>query len=914
MPKGSASEASGVTPAGVTRLDTSRGEKTQRRLAPVMRRLLRASDTTIDAAINAVLAELGRACGADRAYVFRITDTTLSNTHEWCEEGVAPQITSLQDLPIEIMSEDWLPRLQRDETFVQSVGDLPEGDALRETLERQDIHTLVVAPLTGNNGLNGFIGLDLVRVRPLFDAVEIALLGWIADAVCSALLRHDAYTLVEAERLRAETANADRHRLARVVETMTNLVVIVDPDRRIVWANRAFEEQTGYLLSDILGRPVDALLRGPDTDPTQSAAVDAAMARLERFEGEIINHTAEGKPYWVRQNMYPLRDIAGAHVGYVSIETVIDELKALEQALQIRAEHLDAVMNAVPLPILGLDTLGNIVFANCAAHTDLSLSPPSEPDAPWIMPPWHAETPDGAPLTMTDLPWALALRSAAPVRDMRLKLQLQGQDPRILSIDAVPVSASSEAPRVVVAVKDITHIEAAADRLRRLAAEDPLTGIPNRRALIEMLRRVLPDDCDRTKEADAHVTHGVLVMIDIDGFRRVNATLLNDAGDAVLCEVARLLSKAVRPGDCVARVGGDEFVIVAPGISGSDAFDYAERLRALVALPITVKGVELRLTASAGLVPYPDHSTDPLKLLSGADTALHVARATGQNRTVSLSPEISAVSARRNAIAHALADDRLVDGLRLFFQPQFLAEDPHRLVGVEALLRWQHHALGSLGPEEFITVAEETGLITRVDNYVLRMGIDCLQAWSARGWTSQLSINVSPISMTQPDFADRLLAQISDAGVSPEQLTIEMTEGSLYVLSKTADANLFELRRSGVRIAIDDFGTGYASLSFLQRLPVSEIKIDKSFISELNSTCPKARHDSRVLTKAVIALGRSLGLSVVAEGVETPQQKEWLTKARCDRFQGYLLAKPMAQDQFEAKYILPPQALAHPER
>ncbi|MGP3699436.1 diguanylate cyclase domain-containing protein [Rhodobacter sp. NSM] len=871
--------------------------KGQRLATPLMRVLMRATSAEVDAAIDHALAELGAHCMADRAYVFRIGERMCSNTHEWCRDGIPPERHTLQRLPLTII-EPWLPLLQDDMAVdIPDVAALEDRDPIKAHLARQGIHALVITPLTDGMSLTGFVGFDAVRPRPPFDPGETALLRAVADAIGAALARRDAEATAIIARTAAEAAENTLHRLARVAEVMTNLVAILDTGLRVVWVNRAFELQTGYRLADVAGRDFGALIRGAQTDPAAVAAVHAAVDRRESHEGETLNYDAMGQPYWIRFNIHPLYDADGTYAGYVSVETVISDRKALESKLEAQNALLAGVLRTSVSAILATDAAERVIYANAEARRLLDLVP--APDDPHVLliPDWPLETLQGEPVGKSALPSALVTATGQDQHDLRYALRLSNGNRRVLSINAAPLPTAPQGARIVLSLTDITAAEASAGQLRRLAAEDPLTGLANRRALsTELLARLDGGSGEPL----------ALIMLDIDSFKSVNDTMRHETGDRVLRLLSRRLRDTAPPDSLVARTGGDEFLLLAPGQEHEAAVALAERLRQAVTLPIEIDRQPINLTASAGIALCPAHGTTMAMLMSGVDIALHAAKRRGRNRTVVLSQELFAAEERRSAICQALAGSA-IGRLQLVYQPQFALDAAHRLTGAEALVRWTDPVLGEVRPDEFIPLAEETGLILGIDAQVIRLAVRQLGQWARRGWRHRLSVNVSARSFARRDFARDVLDHLLQEKVDPRQLVIELTETSLITRSEAAARNSATLRQAGIGIAIDDYGTGYASLSYLHRMDASDIKIDRSFIAGL--ALSGSRH-SGPLIEAIISLARTLGMTTTAEGVETEGQREWLRAAGCDRIQGYLSGPPLPPRAFEAAHVSAPEGSA----
>ncbi len=444
-------------------------------------------------------------------------------------------------------------------------------------------------------------------------------------------------------------------------------------------------------------------------------------------------------------------------------------------------------------------------------------------------------------------------------------------------------------PAEVVSVRDLRERQRLEAELSRSALYDRMTGLPNRALLLDRVSHSLswvrPDD-------DAPVA---VVLLDVDRFKLINESLGHATGDRLLEGVARRLEACVRPGDTVARFGGDEFALLLDGIGEADeARRIAERVAAVLHEPFDLDGREWSVSVSMGIAVGIVGRTDPGELVRDAEVALHRAKAHPSGRHAVYEPGMSAATAERLDLEVDLRRAVERDELRLHYQP-LVALDTGRIVGLEALVRWQHPTRGLVAPLEFIPLAEETGLILSIGRWVLETA--CRQA---REWRDALpadrpllmSVNLSARQFAQPDLAEQVARILGETGLDPSMLELEITESVLMDESEAGVVSLRELRRLGVKLVLDDFGTGYSSLSYLKHLPLDTIKIDRSFVAGLTGD------DANLpIVEAVVALAHGLRMGVVAEGIETEDQLARLRELHCDRGQGFLFARPMPADQ-----------------
>jgi diguanylate cyclase (GGDEF)-like protein/PAS domain S-box-containing protein len=457
--------------------------------------------------------------------------------------------------------------------------------------------------------------------------------------------------------------------------------------------------------------------------------------------------------------------------------------------------------------------------------------------------------------------------------------------PRWLTITAVKGSDGGITHYVGTLV-DITQRKADEAAIENLAFYDPLTQLPNRRLLVDRLQRALVA-CARSQQV------GAVLFIDLDDFKTLNDTQGHDVGDQLLQQVARRLLTCVRASDTVARLGGDEFVVMLEDLSESSqkavtqAEVVGEKILASLAPPYLLAGHEHHGTGSVGGTVFNGHHETVDDLLKRADLAMYQAKAAGRSTLRFFDPRMQVAVTARAALETELRRGVREGQFVLHYQPQVDGEG--RVTGAEALVRWQHPRRGLVSPAEFIPLAEETGLIESLGQWVLESACAQLLAWSARPETAHLtlSMNVSPREFRHPEFVARALAVIVRAGVDPQKLMFEFTEGPLPDDLEETIAKMTAMKAHGEKFSLDDFGTGYSSLSYLKQLPLDQLKIDQSFVRDV-LTDP----NDAAFARTIMALGESLGLAVIAEGVETVEQRDFLAHQGCRAFQGYLFGRP----------------------
>lgn len=563
-----------------------------------------------------------------------------------------------------------------------------------------------------------------------------------------------------------------------------------------------------------------------------------------------------------------------------------DSQRVAEKAL----DSLNATLEAIPDLLFEMDLEGHYLSYR-AVRTDLTEEEPEYlvgRKVTDVMPPDAAEVVLGA------------LREASEKRfsqGAQLRLEIDGSMFWFELSVARKKTAVGEDARFVVLSRNITERKQAELEIEQLAFFDPLTRLPNRRFLLDRLRRGLASGARRGRV-------GALLFIDLDDFKTLNDTQGHQLGDILLMQVSLRLQACVRVEDCVARLGGDEFVVILEDLSGdlqdaaAEAETVGQSILAEIGKPFRLEASDYHCSASIGVTLFSGREGTVDELLKRADAAMYRAKTAGRNTLRFFDPAMQSALEERAMLETELRRALPQEQFTLFFQPQLDAA--MNIVGAEVLLRWQHPERGLIGPLQFIPLAEESGLIVPIGYWVLEMACAQLKRWEgvAAAQHLYLSVNVSARQFRQNDFVQQIRHVINNRGIDPTRLKLELTES--LVLDNVADTieKMHLLKRLGVRFSMDDFGTGQASLTYLKRLPLDQLKIDQSFVRDITTDPGDA-----VIVQTIIGMARNLGLNVIAEGVETDDQKNFLLANGCMEFQGYLFGRPVPLTEFEALLI-----------
>lgn len=660
------------------------------------------------------------------------------------------------------------------------------------------------------------------------------------------------------------------------------IYLIRTTDQTIVFANPRFEQMFGYEPGDLLGKHV-SIVNAPAID-SQPPVHDSIISDLERtgvWSGEVHNVKKDGSTFWCYACVTTF-DHPEFGLVWISEHQDITERKQSEHQLRIAATAFEAHEGMV---ITDADT---IILQVNQAFTQTTGFLPEEV---------IGQTPRILKSGLHDAAfyqeiWSKIAHSGSWHGEIWNRRKNGEIYPELLTITAVK-NERGEVSNYIATINDITERKYSEDKIKQLAYYDQLTQLPNRTLLHDRLQQAFAVSVRSG-------LHGALLFIDLDNFKTLNDTLGHHVGDLLLQQVAKRLSANVREGDTVARIGGDEFVIILENLSAlpSEAAIQSEligeKILTTLCVPYRLDGHEYLSTPSIGFALFKGHGVPIDDLMKQADIAMYQAKAAGRNTLRFFDQNMQDTLNRRTTLENDLRQAIHNRQFLLYYQAQ--VDRGGHIIGAEALIRWPHPERGMVSPADFIPLAEETGLILAIGQWVLESACLQLVTWEKAPATRHLriAVNVSVHQFRQEDFAKQVQELLNRTGADPCKLKLELTESLLVDNVEDVICKMNVLRDIGVSFSLDDFGTGYSSLSYLKRLPLEQLKIDQGFVRDL-LTDP----NDAAIARTIVALAQSMGLDVIAEGVETIEQRDFLAIHGCNHFQGYLFGKPVSFEQFE---------------
>ena len=685
------------------------------------------------------------------------------------------------------------------------------------------------------------------------------------------------------ERRQTEAAlrqSEEKHR--NIIENIQDGYFEVDLDGNFTFFNEAMREIHGYPKEELMG-----MNHRQSADKENAKKVFKAFNEIYKtgitgsiFDYEIIRKDGTRRQVEVSASLQ--KDASGKPIGFRGISRDITERKKMEETIRQSEERYRTILDEMEDGYFELDLAGNFTFAN-EADCRLLGYPKEE-------------------LIGSNFRSQIAKEEFDTVYGAFSNIYITGKPQRGISYKAIRKDGSTGYAEVagfplrnqkgeIIGFRgigrDITARKLTEEKIQYMATHDSLTGLPNRLMFSQLLNHAI-------QSANRYKRQIAVLFLDLDRFKNINDTMGHEAGDLLLKEIATRLKQTLRAVDVVSRLGGDEFVVLIDEVSNTNhVATVAHKILTSIINPLTIMGQECRITASIGISIYPKDAEDDQTLMKNADMAMYLAKEEGKNNYQFYADDIQSKSLEHQSIETNLRLALERNEFSLHYQAK-VDFKTNAITGVEALLRWQNPSLGSVTPTQFIPVAEETGLIVSIGRWVMRTACAQNVAWQQQGLPPIcMAVNLSLRQLTDDNLIDDIRMALHDSGMAPNLLELEITESMVMHNPARMISILAKIKSVGVRLAIDDFGTGYASLAQIKHFPVDTLKVDRSFIRNI----PQDAED-KAITEAIIAMGKTLSLRVVAEGVETLEQMNFLKDHSCDDMQGYYFSKPIVPEQF----------------
>jgi len=710
---------------------------------------------------------------------------------------------------------------------------------------------------------------------------------WVRALAACTLIFHlyAVYQHLHVKRIRRRVAERDRI-FQLICENTADMIAVVSGDGQRLYNSPAYEKILGYSAAELKATSSIEQIH-PDDLPRVLSAAEKARLSGQGDQVEYRMRHKDGSWRTLESTACAIRNARGQTDKLVIVNRDITERKHAEEllvhnaALRHAEEKYRSIFEDAVVGIFQITPEGRPLKINRALAQIHGYDSPQQlmSEVENLVSKLFVD-----PHQFEDL--KRVLEENGTVGGAEIEVRCRGKRNKWVLVNMRAVRSQDE--KIVLyegTLEDISARKAAENRVQFLAYHDALTGLPNLSLLHDRLRQALA----RARREKSSLA---LLYVDLDGFKLINDTLGHSFGDLLLQEVAQRLKQWVREQDTVARIGGDEFLILLTSAKeASDVAAAAERMAHTISNDLVIQGRALTLSCSIGICIFPEHGSDVDTLIKNADAAMYSAKENGRNGFRFFTDDMNAQVTERLTLENSLRAALGKNELFLVYQPQ-MEIATGRITGFEALIRWQHAELGFVPPEKFIRVAENCGLIKPIGEWVLRTACQQARKWQDEGLCAlPIAVNVSAVQFRQPGFQELIRRVLEETGLDPRYLELEVTEGLLLSHADMTSNVLRDLKVMGVKLAIDDFGTGYSSLSYLKRFPFSKLKIDRSFIRDV-----AVNSDDEAIAIAIISMAKSLGLKAIAEGVENDAQVSFLRKYGCDELQGYYFSRPLKGD------------------